>query len=172
MSIGPGFNNIATSPDRCKIIAANAYSMKRRACFPTIISLDAFELYFAAVFVALQANKFALNSAFKRITTTRLSHFLLTVLLICLVEFSYDNSSNIALKTSNMSRVLKIMYAMTGFGKGIAEMLTKNSGSFLLEFPFSRRRAKLWTFGEYFSCLLSNMFVKQLIILLRKANGF
>ena len=49
--------------------------------------------------------------------------------------------------------------------------LTKNSGSFLLELPFSRRRAKIvLTFGEYFSCLLSNIFVKQLIILLSKGN--
>ena len=43
--------------------------------------------------------------------------------------------------------------------------LTKNRGSFLLELP-----KIVLTFGEYFSCLLSNMFVKQLIILLSKAN--
>jgi hypothetical protein len=67
------------------------------------------------------------------------------------------------------SKVLQLRHSQQ---VGNLSTLTKNSGSFLLELPFSRRRAKLWHFGEYFSCLLSNMFVKQLIILLRKANGF
>jgi hypothetical protein len=62
---------------------------------------------------------------------------------------------------------------VSGYKQQVSNLstLTKNSGSFLLELPFSRRRAKIvLTFGEYFSCLLSNMFVKQLIILLSKAN--
>jgi hypothetical protein len=61
-------------------------------------------------------------------------------------------------------------YKQQSTGKQYVDADQKKS-SFLLELPFSRRGAKIVvTFGEYFSCLLSNIFVKQLIILLSKGN--
>ena len=96
MSMGAGFNDVATSPDRSKIIAANAYFITRRACFPLIVSFEVFELYFAVDFVTLHTREFALNSKFNRIIATRLSGVFAICFINLFSQILHDNSCSIA----------------------------------------------------------------------------